>query len=207
MFLSAGVNESGGITILEVEVMASTADFRNGFTLINKGELYSIVEFLHVKPGKGGAFVRTKLRNVKTKAVTERTFRAGEKVEEVRLERKPYEYLYHDGNFYVFMDSETFEQIQIEKDLIGDVVVFLAENTECGILFHDTTPIEVELPIFMELEITQTDPGFRGNTAQNATKVATLSTGAEINVPLFMETGNVVRIDTRTGEYVDRVTK
>jgi len=207
MFLSAGVNESGGITILEVEVMASTADFRNGFTFIDNGELYSIVEFLHVKPGKGGAFVRTKLRNVKTKAVTEKTFRAGEKVEEVRLERKPYEYLYHDGNFYVFMDNETFEQIHIDGGLIGDVVKFLAENTECGILFHDTTPIEVELPIFMELEIILTDPGFRGNTAQNATKAATLSTGAEINVPLFIETGSVVRIDTRTGEYVDRVTK
>ncbi len=187
--------------------MASTADFRNGFTFTENGELFSIIEFQHVKPGKGGAFVRTKLRNVKTKAVIDKTFRAGEKVDEVRLERKSYEYLYKDGDFYIFMDNETYDQIQLGEGIIGDKVKFMAENSECGILFHGNTPIEVELPIFVELEIVHTDPGFKGNTAQNATKPATLSTGAEINVPLFIAEGNVVRVDIRTGEYMERVNK
>jgi len=187
--------------------MASTADFRNGFTFTDNGDLYVIVEFQHVKPGKGGAFVRTKLKNVKTKAVIERTFRAGERIDEVRLERKPYEYLYHDGSFFVFMDTETYDQIQIDEDMIGDNVRFLVENTPCEILFHGDTPIEVEIPTFMELEIVQTDPGFRGNTAQNATKPAILNCGAEINVPLFIEVGTIVKVDTRTGEYVERVSK
>ena len=187
--------------------MATTTDFRNGFTFTDNGELFSIIEFQHVKPGKGGAFVRTKLRNVKTKAVIDRTFRAGEKVDEVRLERKPYEYLYNDGTFYVFMDNETYDQIQLDKDIIGESVKFLIENSPCGILFHGETPIEVEIPTFMELEVVQTDPGFRGNTAQSATKSAILSTGAEINVPLFIEIGNIVKVDTRTGEYIERVNK
>lgn len=187
--------------------MASTAEFRNGFTFIDNNILFSIIEFQHVKPGKGGAFVRTKLRNIKTKAVIERTFRAGERVNEVRLERKTYEYLYNDGSFYVFMNSETFEQIQLEGDFIGEEVKFLSENTECGILFHGDTPIEAEIPVNMELEIIQTDPGFKGNTAQNATKPATLSTGAVINVPLFIETGNIVKVNTQKGTYVERVNK
>src|SRR4030042_778369 len=139
--------------------MASTADFRNGYTFTENGELYSIVEFQHVKPGKGGAFVRTKLKNVKTKAVIERTYRSGERIDEIRLERKPYEYLYHDGSFFIFMDTETYDQIQIDEGLIGDNVRFLIENTPCGILFHGDTPIEVEIPTFMELKIVQTDPG------------------------------------------------
>ncbi len=187
--------------------MASTADFRNGFTFIENGVLFSIVEFQHVKPGKGPAFVRTKIRNVKTKAVVERTFRAGEKVEDVRLERKSYEYLYRDGNFFIFMDNETFDQIQLTDELIGDSVNFLVDNTPCEILFHGDTPIEVSIPTFMELEIVQTEPGFKGNTAQGATKPATLSTGAEIQVPLFIETGTVVKVDTRKGEYLERVNK
>ena len=187
--------------------MASTADFRNGFTFQEEGDLFSIIEFQHVKPGKGGAFVRTKLRKIKTKAVIERTFRAGEKVEEVRLERNPYEFLYRNGDFYVFMNSETYDQIQLDKEMLGDYTKFLTDNLPVGILFHGDTPLEVEIPTFVELEITQTDPGFRGNTAQNATKPATLSTGAEIDVPLFIEVGTVVRIDTRTGEYMDRVNK
>ena len=187
--------------------MATTADFRNGFTFKDNSELFSIIEFQHVKPGKGGAFVRTKLRNVKTKAVIDRTFRAGEKVDEVRLERKPYEYLYNDGTFYVFMDNETYDQIQIGKELIGESVKFLKENSPSEILFYGETPIEVEIPTFMELEVVQTDPGFKGNTAQSATKSAILSTGAEINVPLFIEIGNVVKVDTRTGEYMERVNK
>ena len=187
--------------------MASTADFRNGFTFQENDELYSIIEFLHVKPGKGGAFVRTKLRNIRTKAVIERTFRAGEKVEEVRLERRPYEFLYRDGDFYVFMSSETFDQIQLDKELLGDSTRFLSENISVEILFHGETVIEVELPTFVALEITHTEPGFKGNTAQNITKPATLSTGAKINVPLFIEIGTVVKVDTRTGEYIERINK
>ena len=188
--------------------MASTTDFRNGFTFIEGGDLFSIIEFQHVKPGKGGAFVRTRLRNVKTKQVIDRTFRAGEKVEEVRLERKPFVYLYNDGTFYVFMDTGTYEQIQLDGALIGeDKVRFMAENTEVGILFHGETPIEVEMPTFMELEVVETEPGFRGNTAQGATKPATLSTGAEIQVPFFIEKGTVVKVDLRTGDYLERVNK
>ena len=187
--------------------MASTANFRNGFTFTDNGELYSIIEFQHVKPGKGGAFVRTKLRNVRTKAVIDRTFRAGEKVEEIRLESKPHEFLYRDGVFYVFMDNETFEQIQLDKDFIGEGVRFMIENSQCKILFHGTTPIEMELPASVELEIVQTEPGFKGNTAQNVTKPATLSTGTEINVPLFIEIGNVVKVNTQTGEYMERVNR
>lgn len=187
--------------------MATTADFRNGFTFQENGELYTIVEFQHVKPGKGGAFVRTKLRNVKTKAVIERTYRSGERFEEVRLERRTFEFLYRDGVQYVFMDSETYDQIQINEDVIGDAKSFLPENMVCGILFHGETPIEVELPTFVELEVVQTEPGFKGNTAQNTTKPAVVSTGAVINVPLFIEIGTVVKVDTRTGEYIERVSK
>ena len=187
--------------------MATTADFRNGFTFTENGELFAIIEFQHVKPGKGGAFVRTKLRNVKTKAVIERTYRSGERFEEVRLERRQFEYLYQDGEFYVFMDNETYEQIQIDSDLIGNSVQFLSENMTCGILFHDDTPIEVELPTFVELEIVHTEPGFKGNTASNTMKQATLSTGAVINVPLFVDIGNVVKVDTRNGNYIERVNK
>ncbi len=187
--------------------MATTADFRNGFTFREGGDLFSIVEFQHVKPGKGGAFVRTKLRNVRTKAVIERTYRSGEKVDEVRLERRYYEYLYSDGEQFVFMDNETYDQIHIEPEQIGDSRRFLSENMVCGILFHGETVIEVELPTFVELEIVETEPGFRGNTATNVMKSATLSTGAVINVPLFIETGAVVKIDTRTGEYIERVSK
>ncbi|MBN1293830.1 MAG: elongation factor P [Candidatus Latescibacteria bacterium] len=187
--------------------MASTGDFRNGFTFTENGELFSIIEFQHVKPGKGGAFVRTKLRNVKNKAVIDRTFRAGEKVEEVRLERKSYEYLYEDGLFLVFMDNETYDQIQIDADILGDSKKFLIENTTCGILFHGDTPIEVEIPTFVVLEVIETEPGFKGNTASNTLKPATLSTGAVVNVPLFIEVGNVLKIDTRTGGYIERVNK
>jgi len=187
--------------------MASTADFRNGFTFQMDGDLYTIVEFQHVKPGKGGAFVRTKLKNVRTKAVIERTYRSGEKVDEVRLERRPFEYLYKDGDQSVFMDSETYDQIHIDDDLIGDAYKFLTENMVCGILFHGDTPIEVEIPTFVELEIVHTEPGFKGNTASNTTKPATMSTGAIVNVPLFVEIGTVIKIDTRTGTYIERVSK
>ncbi len=187
--------------------MASTADFRNGFTFMENGDLWNIIEFQHVKPGKGGAFVRTKLRNVRTKQVIERTYRSGEKVDEVRLERRQFEFLYKDGDQFVFMDSETYDQIHIDGDLIGDAKRFLLENMSCGVLFHGETPIEVELPTFVELEIIETEPGFRGNTATNVYKPAKLSTGGVINVPLFIEVGTVVKVDTRTGEYIERVSK
>ncbi len=187
--------------------MASTAEFRNGFTFQMDGDLYTIVEFQHVKPGKGGAFVRTKLRNVRTKAVIERTYRSGEKVDEVRLERRQYEYLYKDGNQSVFMDSETYDQIHVDDDLIGDAQKFLLENMVCGILFHGDSPIEVEIPTFVELEIVHTEPGFKGNTASNTTKPATMTTGAVVYVPLFVEIGTVIKIDTRTGAYIERVSK
>jgi len=187
--------------------MATTADFRNGFTFQENGELFSIIEFLHVKPGKGGAFVRTKLRNVRTKAIIERTFRAGEKVDEVRVERRPYEFLYRDRDFYVFMNTETYDQIQLDEEMVDDHSKFLTDNLAVDIIFHGETPIEVELPTFVELEVTHTDPGVKGNTAQSSTKPATLSTGTEINVPLFIEIGNVIKVDTRTGEYIERVNK
>ena len=187
--------------------MASTADFRNGFTFKDNNLLFSIIEFQHVKPGKGGAFVRTKLRNVKTKAVIDRTFRSGEKVEEVKLIRKSNEYLYQDGDFYVFMDNETYDQINLDKEQLGEEVRFLTENSPCEILFHGDTPIEVVFPASVSLEVIKTDPGFKGNTAQNALKPATLSTGAEVNVPLFIEEGNIVKVDTKTGEYMERVNK
>lgn len=187
--------------------MASTADFRNGFTFREGNDLFSIVEFQHVKPGKGGAFVRTKLRNVRTKAVIERTYRSGEKVDEIRLERRYFEFLYKDGEQYVFMDSETYDQIHIDGGLIGDSRRFLSENMVCGILFHGEIPIEVELPTFVELEIVETEPGFRGNTATNVMKPATMTTGAVVNVPLFIEAGAVIKIDTRTGDYIERVSK
>jgi elongation factor P len=187
--------------------MASTADFRNGFTFQENGELYTIVEFQHVKPGKGGAFVRTKLRNVKTKAVIERTYRSGERVDEVRLERRTFEFLYRDDTQYNFMDTETYDQIQINGDMVGEARKFLSDNMVCQILFHGDIPIEVEPPTFVELEIVNTEPGFKGNTAQNTTKPATVTTGAVINVPLFVEVGTVVKIDTRTGDYIERVSK
>lgn len=187
--------------------MATTADFRNGFTFIENGDLFTIIEFQHVKPGKGGAFVRTKLRNIKTKAVLERTYRSGERFEEVKLERRPYEFLYRDGDSYVFMDTETYDQIHIDESLLGDSKGFLAENMTCNILFHGETPIEVELHTFVELEVVRTEPGFKGNTAQNVTKPSIVSTGAEVHVPPFIEIGDIIKIDTRTGEYIERVKK
>jgi len=187
--------------------MASTADFRNGFTFIENGDLFTIIEFQHVKPGKGGAFVRTKLRNIRTKTVYERTYRSGERFEEARLERRPFEFLYRDGDALVFMDTETYDQIHIDANLLGDSKGFLSENMTCNILFHGEAPIEVEVPTFVELEVARTEPGFKGNTAQNINKPAAVSTGAKVDVPLFIEIGDVIKIDTRTGEYIERVKK
>ncbi len=186
--------------------MASTADFRNGMVLEIEGDLWAISYFQHVKPGKGGAFVRTKLKNVLTGAVVDKTYRAGEKVTDVRLERRPVNYSYTDGVLYYFMDANTFEMIPISGDLLGEEQLqYLKENMECEGLVHNDKVISVELPQFVELEVTKTDPGLRGDTAQGGTKPATLETGAVIQVPLFVEEGDVLRIDRTEDKYLSRV--
>ena len=186
--------------------MASTADFRNGMVIDIDGQLWSIAYFQHVKPGKGGAFVRTKLKNVLTGAVVDKTFRAGEKVTDVRLERRPVSYSYSDGELYHFMDQKTYDMIPITGDLIGaDQLKYLKENMECEGLVHDGNVLNVELPFFVELEVVQTDPGVRGDTAQGGTKPAKLETGAVVQVPLFVEEGDVLKVDRREDKYLTRV--
>jgi elongation factor P len=185
--------------------MATTADFRNGMVLDIEGVLWTLVYFQHVKPGKGGAFVRTKLKNVLTGQVVEKTFRAGERVNDVRLERRPVTYSYTDGQVYYFMDQQSFEMIPINPGVIGeDQLRYLKENMECEGLVHGEKVISVELPAFVELQVTQTDPGLRGDTAQGGTKPATLETGAVIQVPLFIEEGDVLRVDRREDKYLER---
>lgn len=187
--------------------MASTADFRNGMVLDIDGALWTLIYFQHVKPGKGGAFVRTKMKNVLTGAVVDKTYRAGEKVVDVRLERRPVNYSYTDGELYHFMDQQTFEMTPIDADMLGDdQLKYLKENMECEGLVHDGKVISVELPNFVELTVSQTDPGLKGDTAQGGTKPATLETGATIQVPLFVEEGDVVRVDRREDKYLTRVT-
>ncbi|RMH71145.1 MAG: elongation factor P [Gemmatimonadetes bacterium] len=185
--------------------MASTSDFRNGFSMRWNGEIWSIVEFQHVKPGKGGAFVRTKLKNLKTGRVLDNTFRAGEKVEEVRVERRKKTYLYNDGHHYIVMDEETYEQTPMTEDYLKACLPYLKENMELSILESDGEILAVEVPTFVELEITKTEPGVRGDTATGGTKPAIVETGATIQVPLFLNAGDVIRVDTRTGEYMERV--
>lgn len=185
--------------------MADTSDFRNGLIIKFKNDLYSIVEFQHVKPGKGGAFVRSTLRNLRTDRVLENTFRAGEKVETVRVERRKYQYLYSDGDSLVCMDNETFEQINIAKELISDGLKFLKESEEVEVLLNGAEIISIEIPIFINLKVVETEPGFKGDTATGAVKAAKLETGAQINVPLFINEGDILRVDTRTGEYTERV--
>lgn len=188
--------------------MASTAEFRNGLTLEIDGELWTITYFQHVKPGKGGAFVRTKLKNVLTGAVVDKTYRSGEKVKDVRLERRPVNYSYTDGQVYYFMDQETYEMIPISGDVIGEEQLrYLKENMECEGLVHDGKVIAVELPNFVELEVVKTDPGVRGDTAQGGTKPAELETGAVVQVPLFIEEGDVLKVDRREDKYLTRVTE
>ncbi|MEX2571056.1 MAG: elongation factor P [Gemmatimonadota bacterium] len=188
--------------------MASTADFRNGMTIEMDDSLFTITYFQHVKPGKGGAFVRTKLKNVLTGAVTDKTFRSGEKVDEVRLERRPVQYSYSDGNVYYFMDQETFEMTPLNADVIGeDQLPYLKENMECEGLLHRDKVISVELPYFVELEVVETDPGVRGDTATGGTKPAKLETGAVVQVPLFLEEGEVIRVDRREGKYIERASR
>ncbi len=185
--------------------MASTADFRNGLIIKFKNDLYSIAEFQHVKPGKGGAFVRSVLKNLKTGRVLENTFRAGEKVETVRIERKKFQYLYRDTGYLVCMDNENFEQMNIPVELFGEGVSYLKESEEVEIIFNGFEIISVEIPVFTYLKVTETEPGFKGDTASGALKPAALETGIKINVPLFIESGDVLKVDTRTGEYVERV--
>ena len=186
--------------------MATTADFRNGLVIEFNGELYTIVEFQHVKPGKGAAFVRTKLKNVKTGKVLPNTFSAGVKINVQRVERRPYQYLYKDPDAYHFMHQETFEQITIGEELIS-APGFLKEGQSVEISFHAETEsvIACELPAYVTLQITYTEPCERGNTATNVMKDATMETGATVKVPLFINTGDLIRVDTRTGEYSERV--
>ncbi len=185
--------------------MVTAGDFRNGMTFEEEGNVMQIIEFQHVKPGKGAAFVRTKVRNVITGSVVEKTYNPSAKFPTAYVERKDMEYTYSDGDLYYFMDSETYEQIPVNKADLGDAFKFVKENMVCKVLSYKGNVFGVEPPNFVELQITQTDPGFAGNTATNATKPATLETGAEIRVPLFIDNGEIIRIDTRTGEYMERV--
>jgi len=185
--------------------MITAGDFRNGVTFESEGNVFQIVEFLHVKPGKGAAFVRTKLKNVMTGAVVEKTFRPTEKFEPARIEKKNMEYSYNDGDLYYFMDPETFDMIPVGKDQVGDSLKFVKENMVCMILSYKGNVFGIEPPTFVELAISETEPGFAGNTATGATKPATLETGAVIQVPLFVDGSDIIRVDTRTGEYMERV--
>lgn len=185
--------------------MVTAGDFRNGVTFEMDGKVYQVIEFQHVKPGKGAAFVRTKLRNVITGGVTETTFSPTDKFENAYIERREMQYLYNDGDLYYFMDMESYEQEPIGKDLLGDAFRFVKEEMLCKILSYKGKAFSVEPPMFVELTVTETEPGFAGNTAQGALKPATLETGATIRVPLFINIGDVLKIDTRTGEYLQRV--
>lgn len=184
--------------------MISAGDFRNGVTFELDGNVVQVVEFQHVKPGKGAAFVRTKFKNVITGAVVERSFNPSDKYPTAFVERKDMEYLYEMDGLYYFMDKETYEQLPINADKLGDSFKFVKENTDVKILSYKGNVFGVEPPFFVELEVTQTDPGFKGDTATNATKPAILETGAEIKVPLFIKEGDKIKIDTRTGEYMER---
>lgn len=185
--------------------MYSTADFRKGLKVELEGTPYNIIEFQHVKPGKGGAFVRTKLKNLVTGRVIDKTFRAGEKVEKPDLEGKTMEYLYSEGNQYFFMDTETYEQTFLTEEQLGESKNFLQENVAITALFHQGKLIGVEVPMFVELTVFKTDPGVRGDTVSGGSKPATLETGAVVQVPLFINEGDRIKIDTRTGEYIERI--
>jgi elongation factor P len=185
--------------------MADTSDFRNGLIIKFKNDLYTVVEFQHVKPGKGGAFVRTLLKNLKTGKVLDNTFRSGEGIDIVRVERRKYQYLFREGNFLVCMDNDTYEQINVPIEFFGEGLEFLKESEEVEILFNGSEIINVDLPVFAFLKVVETEPGFKGNTATGALKPAKLETGSTVNVPLFINVGDILKVDTRTGEYVERV--
>lgn len=185
--------------------MISTADFRNGMVIVQDTNLMEIVEFQHVKPGKGGAFVRTKLKNVLTGRVLDKTFRAGERMEEARLEEKTFEYLYNDGDLFHFMDKENYDQTPLSADQVGDKAKFLKENLDVGLLFYDGKVIALNLPITVELNVTKCDPGVQGDRSSGGNKPATLESGLNVQVPLFINEGDILKIDTRTGQYLERV--
>ena len=184
--------------------MGNTSDFKNGLIIEHKNGLYKVVDFLHVKPGKGGAFVRTKLKNVKTGQVIDETFRGGANITSVRIEARNYNFLYFDNDFYIFMDNETYEQIELPSSLLEDVKPYLIENTKTTIAFNGDEPIEVRIPPHMNLRVVETDPGEKGNTAQGGTKPATLETGLTLQVPLFIQIDDLIRVDTRENKYIER---
>jgi elongation factor P len=185
--------------------MADTSDIRNGLIMDQGGEYWAVQEFLHVKPGKGGAFVRTKLKNLLTGQVKDQTFRSGEKLREVRVVRQPFQYLYAANGFYHMMDKTRYEQIELPEAMLEDIKLYLKENMDLEILLDGEKPLTIELPNFVEMEIKQSEPGIRGDTAQGASKPATLESGLVVQVPLFVNEGDVIRVDTRTGKYVTRV--
>ena len=185
--------------------MLSAGDFRNGITIELDNNIFQIIEFQHVKPGKGAAFVRTKLKNIKNGGVVEKTFRPTEKFPQAIIEKSDKQYLYNDGELYHFMDPETFDQFALNQDQIGDSLKFVKENEVVKMLAHNGDVFAIEPPLFVELQITETEPGFKGDTATGATKPAVVETGATVYVPLFVEQGEVIQIDTRTGEYMKRV--
>ena len=185
--------------------MISAGDFRNGITIEFEGNVYQIIEFQHVKPGKGAAFVRTKLKNIINGGVVEKTFRPTEKCPQARIDRKDMQYLYSDGDLFNFMDTETYDQIALNADAVGDALKFVKENEMVKICSYNGNVFAIEPPLFVELAITDTEPGFKGDTATGATKPAVVETGAKVMVPLFVEQGEVIKIDTRTGEYLSRV--
>lgn len=185
--------------------MISAGDFRNGITIEFEGNVYQIIEFQHVKPGKGAAFVRTKLKNIINGGVVEKTFRPTEKCPQARIDRKDMQYLYSDGDLFNFMDTETYDQIALNAETVGDALKFVKENEMVKICSYNGNVFAIEPPLFVELEITDTEPGFKGDTATGATKPAIVETGAKVMVPLFVEQGEVIKIDTRTGEYLSRV--
>ena len=184
--------------------MISVSDFRNGVTFDMDGKVMQIIEFQHVKPGKGAAFVRVKMRNVITGGVNETTFNPNDKYPTAYIERKKMDYSYKDGDLYYFMDNETYEQLPLSKDLVEDALKFIKENMDVQVKFFKGSAFSVEPPNFVELEVTQTDPGFKGDTATAGTKPATLETGAVVQVPMFIDQGEIIRVDTRTGEYMSR---
>ena len=185
--------------------MISAGDFRNGVTFEEDGNVLQVIEFQHVKPGKGAAFVRTKLKNIKSGGVVEKTFRPTEKCPQARIDRKDMQYLYEDGDLYYFMDTETYDQVALNSETVGDALKFVKENEMCKICSYNGKVFSVEPPLFVELEITDTEPGFKGDTATGATKPAVVETGATVYVPLFVNQGDKIKIDTRTGEYLSRV--
>lgn len=185
--------------------MISSNDFRPGVVVTLDGDLYAIVSSQHVKRGRGSAYVRAKIRNLRTGAITERTFNAGERVPRAFLEHREMQYLYHEGDQYVFMDQQTYEQVALDADLLGDATLYLKDNTVVTVIHYEDRPIAVDLPNSVDLAVVETAPGFRGDTASGGSKPATLETGVVVQVPFFVEVGSVVRVDTRSGEYLERV--